>query len=439
MANHLPPELVYLIRDELRGSDPLTIQSASLIRRDFHIPCQQLLYKRFSLTLKDGIRAVERLQGLATSSRLVSYIRDFRLSLPWSASAANFDSRVTWVTVYGDLLSRVLGTLSIDQIEKFEILNWFDLCRFSPLDTEECRAVRARLRATVERITGGASLKKLYAKDMCISALRGCSPSLRCLVLEGAYPADLGEVELFQDVDLQAAKVCLESLTINSTPSEPSNESGDARVGLHQYLLHPKGPFDLGFLDHLSWMKNPFDGLADIMAAPKSGLRSLELDLGYESTSNGKFGRICNVRHFTVHLNLRLDVRSYASLPWLVWLSHELSKAAQGNTLALKTMCIMVGVPTESDYRQPPARYSWGPLIFACRSLDVALGNQSFFPELKEVEFRVSARPSTTSNEDGQPESDIVRAVQENIYAGMPGLKNRDMLKVVMDSEGQIE
>ncbi|KAH6906177.1 hypothetical protein BKA70DRAFT_1499390 [Coprinopsis sp. MPI-PUGE-AT-0042] len=424
MASHLPPELVYKIVNELRVSDPLTVQSASLICKNFQIPSQQLLYERFRLTLKDGGQNEKRLEGLATSSRLVSYILDFLLSFPLHYHALNSGGR--WISAHGDLLNSVLEMLSVDRIQRFELLNWFDLCQPAPQDSTERKNIKDRLRVTVEKITGGASLQTLSAKYMVISALHRCGPALKRLELEGTIPAQVHDLGLSQDSPSLCPKARLNRLGVHSTMG------GNYGIGLHQYLLHPNGPFDLGALAHLSWVGNMLDDLAGIMKLSKTGLTSLELGLGsFEKVENSrKHGLFRHLKHLVVHSEPQVYSGTYNGFEWLY---RELSDDGHPHPYALTKVCFTVNLTSARGYLQLQ-QHDFGR---AYRLLDATLANQHLFPELREVEVYISATRFTVySAAGGRGVADTIQRIDGEPFAAMPCLKSRDLLKVKIDLGG---
>jgi hypothetical protein len=158
-------------------------------------------------------------------------------------------------------------------VERFELLNWFGLCFSIVGDTEKLKRIKDRLRDTVERISGGSSLQVLLLHYPVVSALHGCSPSLKHLSLEGTCASKVDQLSSFS-----GPKARLESLEVSCTVGEWYE--GAIPLGLYQYLLHPSGRFDLSALLHLSWVENTLNHLAEIMGASKRGITSLELEIG---------------------------------------------------------------------------------------------------------------------------------------------------------------
>ncbi|EAU82857.1 hypothetical protein CC1G_05479 [Coprinopsis cinerea okayama7 len=162
-APALPAEIIWKIAS---GQKLATLQSLTLISRLFRLVCQQVLFSKLSLNVI-SVAAADRLKGIMTSPRIVSYIQELVLhrsgpttQVPWHERLPEF---LGMVHSAGRIKALTLGAL--------------DSSELGAMEDEYQEAISAAFR----RICASATLHTLEVHHDFHKYLHHCGPSLKHL------------------------------------------------------------------------------------------------------------------------------------------------------------------------------------------------------------------------------------------------------------------
>jgi hypothetical protein len=272
MSVRLPNELLGVVVDCLQDAfDWTTIQTMSLVSPDLRHTCQRLLCVYLSITLViDGTTTTaDRLEGLAKTPRLTSYVRSFRLALPDSPQG----DREEWISKHGAVLVQVLQAIPLGQLEALCLANWQDIYLGGPWESPQLKEVRKRLGQALKMLLQAPSIVSLSTTHHPIERFQECGSSLKHVVVSGTEGQDFEEVGLRSHA--LAPKIILESLESHDNSCNVSRYMPQC-VSIHQYLLHPSSPFSLRSLKRLVWKNGSDHGLEELQLVMQSCNRSLQ-------------------------------------------------------------------------------------------------------------------------------------------------------------------
>ncbi|KAH6906191.1 hypothetical protein BKA70DRAFT_1430127 [Coprinopsis sp. MPI-PUGE-AT-0042] len=423
MSQGLPNELWSAVGDKLRDTfDWITIQTMSLVSPELRYIGQKLLCENLSITLvtNGGATTADRLDGLAKTPRLMSYVRSFRLAL----TEAPRENREAWLSKNGDVLIQVLKLLPLEQLEALCLEDWQDLYMGSPWESPKLKAVRTLLGETLQSLQEAPSISSLSTTHHAIEKFHTCGPRLKYLVVNGT-PVQHAALLGLRNQTL-APTIVLESLESHRNTCEVSRDLGQSFFSFHQYLVHPGSPFSLRSLKRLVW-NNEDPGFGDlrlVMESCTSSLQYLDLRIGpYSLNHDAVAGPTALIWAQDRLKHLVIQAHIYAGGPDpLLWLYHELSgRKASYLQLSFISIILHLAEPSEHD------RFIWGSNQPA-PPIGEALGNYILYPSLQSVQVSLSCEGWTMEGMIGA--RDMVIQKEQEIREAMSGLKSRGILTV---------
>ncbi|KAH6887778.1 hypothetical protein BKA70DRAFT_1235754 [Coprinopsis sp. MPI-PUGE-AT-0042] len=167
----------------------VTIQTASLASPELLLTSQKLLFEHLSIPLiitYGGISNADRLDGLAKTPHLLTYVRNFRLKRKESPMA----DMAHWVSKHGELLVQVLKIVPLEQLEVLCLVDFQDiyLGRRGESESLELSSIRDRLREALHLLLEVSfirylSVKHYLMKNSMDGVYRSCAP-----LIHGDYP-----------------------------------------------------------------------------------------------------------------------------------------------------------------------------------------------------------------------------------------------------------
>ncbi|KAH6885697.1 hypothetical protein BKA70DRAFT_1574324 [Coprinopsis sp. MPI-PUGE-AT-0042] len=435
MSPRLPNELLGAVSDCLRDPfDRPTTQALALVSPDLRRTCQKLLFENLSLTITTDVSApiVDRLDGLATTPRLVSYTSSFRLEFKGRFEPGS--NRMDWIYNHGEPLLRVLQLVPLNQLEAFGLVDWQHICveRSSESATLEFRSVCERLRDAVKPLLEAPSIRSLSITGLPIKVMQGCRPSLKHLVVSGAADRFTPFLDLRSPTRTPARVLETLESRFNRYHFEGYNGLSDPFLSFHQCLLHPTSPFSLGSLKRLVW-HNWDRGLGElplVMERCASSLKHFELliapfALNYEGFSEDDPPTSLIWAQDQLE---SLAIESYAHVQGaqaLSWIYHELGRRETPyEKLATVSFTLFVTNPTQwSGFVSYGIDETW-------RSFGEALANLTMLPSLQSVRLHISCSRWTTTG--GAAVMELVSEKERQIRTAMSTLESRGILAIEM-------
>ncbi|KAH6906208.1 hypothetical protein BKA70DRAFT_1564554 [Coprinopsis sp. MPI-PUGE-AT-0042] len=431
MSPRLPNELLGAIGDCLHDTvDWIAIQTLSLVSPDLRSIGQRLLYTNLSINLATNRCTTARLNGLAKTPRLMSYVRSFRLGLKEAPQA----NRADWVSEHGHLVVQVLRMVPLEQLKELCLVDWQKLHLGNPWESESLQvtSVRDHLREALHSLLEAPVIRSLSVTHHPIEKFQICSPSLKHLVAHGTIGQDVAELGLYTPPC--SPTIMLESFESHSNACDVTRYMGPAFLSIHQYLLHPNSPFSLRLLKRLVWksVDNDLCELRLVMESCARSLQTLELVLAplppkrNALSPNGPPTGFIWAQDRLETLMIRAYIHALAADP-LSWLHHELARR-ETPYKHLDTVSITLSVTDPLQWSEFVLRRS----DEAWSALGEALSNPAMFPSLQSVRLHVVCQGWTmTRGADARK----VAEKEQQIRKAMSALERRGIVAIKMTTE----
>ncbi|KAH6865352.1 hypothetical protein BKA70DRAFT_549379 [Coprinopsis sp. MPI-PUGE-AT-0042] len=432
MSPRLPNELLGAVSNCLHDNlDWITIQTMSLVSPDLQLMCQKLLYKTLSFTVvTDGTAAIgDRLDGLAKTPRLISYVRSFRLELKEPTDR----DRAAWVIKHSDLFVQVLKLLTLGQIEALCLVEWQRFYLKSPRESEspQLKELRDSIREALQLLLETPFIRTLSVTHRHMGSYQTCTPSLKHLVVHGTIGQNIAVLGLSSRS--LTPTIALETFESHNNVCNVARYMGPSFLSIHQYLLHPGSPFSLRSLKRLVW-KNDDKWLGDLRLVMESCARSLQhldlhiapLALNHDAGNDPPTACIWaqeQLENLAIHAyihTMAVDV-----VPWLY---HELG-CRKTPYERLDTISITLSVMYQlqwSEFVPQSVDETWHPL-------GEALADPEMFPSLQSVRLHICCPGWIQMG--GDDARKVVIQKKDQIRKAMLTLENRGILDVEISIE----
>ncbi|KAH6906183.1 hypothetical protein BKA70DRAFT_1290932 [Coprinopsis sp. MPI-PUGE-AT-0042] len=384
---------------------------------------QRLLFRVFCLSLFfSNDFTIYRLSNLLSCPRLVSYIRDVRLSIVFRSEDRDW---LRWVEANSTLLLasfQMLEEIS-ENIQTLSISSGIEVVFSDPTHLE----IAKRAAACMEMLAQSPALRSLELSFTAVEILRCCGPSLKHLAVSHEREVEPADVKSLWDTMKRTTPIVLETFDSHYNLGLPPSE-----MAIHNYLLDSRSLIDLGGLKHVAIRKSSVSLWTEDVQLLKACSESLEtLQLGCI--------HMPVARRYNLHSLKRLRALYFsfarpASEPFdsIQWLAQEFSEPQLQDYPCLQHISISI-LCTHDPYRIS------GPHLEAWRALGGRLANPEQFPRLNLCKITIEEEDPWTSSYDwhhGGPSSFKVNLrerreeVTHQIQGAMAALNERALLRV---------